>query len=82
MGSRNAEFGRIEHGAEDVAHSGLRTGGEVGKIVHSAKGMVHGVLRTKVSGVSVQGMLLRQSFLTPETCHLKPNLRNRNWVKN
>jgi hypothetical protein len=30
----------------------------------------------KVSGVSVQDMLLRLPFLTPETRHLKPNSQN------
>jgi hypothetical protein len=31
----------------------------------------------KVSGVSVQDMLLRLPFLTPETRHLKPNSQNK-----
>ena len=35
----------------------------------------------KVSGVSVQDMLLRLPFLTPETRHLKPKSRNKNGLK-
>ena len=36
----------------------------------------------KVSGVSVQDMLLRLPFLTPETRHLKPfGSRNKNEIK-
>jgi hypothetical protein len=35
----------------------------------------------KVSGVSVQDMLLRLPFLKPETRHLKPNSRNKNGLK-
>ncbi len=35
----------------------------------------------KVSGVSVQDMLLRLPFLTPETRHLKPNSRSKNGDK-
>jgi len=35
----------------------------------------------KVSGVSVQDMLLRLPFLTPETRHLRPNSRNKNSLK-
>ena len=50
------------------AHRGLRLGGEINH--QGALNYYHIFIprfESQVSGVSVQGMLLRQSFLTPET---------------